>query len=308
MLESIWEDLKREFSSGNMITRLILVNVSVYVFINLLWVISGIPSGGTDHSIYDEVTRYLSISSDPWFNLTHPWVLVTNMFLHQGFMHILFNMLFLYWFGRIVGDLIGDHRILPIYLLGGLTAGLVFFASANLLPYGDGAIHYALGASGSVMAIVVAAGVLAPEYIMRLLILGDIKLKYIVAALVFFDIVATGGTNNTGGAFGHLGGAAFGWLFVSQLRNGQDLSAPVNSMVTWFKDLFSGADKSRKPKKSNKKKTKFTIIKGEGSRDNTPPPQDHQEKLDKILEKIKKEGYENLTSEEKEFLFNASNK
>lgn len=315
MLESIWEDLKREFRTGNMITRLILVNLAVFVFINLLWVISGVPTGGTAHTIYDLVSEWLSISSNGWEVLTRPWSVISNMFLHQGFFHILFNMLMLYWFGRIVGDLIGDHRILPIYLLGGLAAGLVFFISFNLLPYGNGT-GYAMGASGSVMAIIVAAGILAPDYVLRLILIGDVRLKYIVVFLVLVDIILVGGTDNTGGHWAHLGGAAFGWLFVAQLRVGNDLSAPVNKLFTNIAGLFQGKDASRsstdrrsRPKRSTTKgKSKFKIVRGEGSSDSHKPTIDEQARLDQILDKIKQQGYEQLSDEEKEFLFKASNK
>lgn len=314
MFESIWEDLQREFRMGNMITRLILVNVAVYVFINLLWVISGVPTGGESHGIYETVSQWLSISSDWYFNLTHPWVIFTNMFLHQGFMHILFNMLFLYWFGRIVGDLVGDHRILPLYILGGLCAGLIFYLSANFLPYGQGRELYALGASGSVMAVVAAAGILAPDYIMRLILIGDVKLKYIVAVLIFIDIVAIGGMDNTGGHFAHLGGAAFGWLFVTQLRQGNDLSITFNKIYNSILGLFSKSSgvtsrsSSKQKTKVGVRKNKFKIIRGDAAQDNEVRVEDHQEQLDKILEKIKQQGFDNLSAEEKEFLANASNK
>ena len=312
MINSIWEDLQREFRMGNMITRLILVNVVVYVFINLVWMIAGVASGGANYDIYDTVSQWLSLSGSGYFNLTHPWVVLTNMFLHHKLMHILFNMLFLYWFGRIVGDLIGDHRILPMYLLGGLAAGLTFFLTWKFLPYGNGtAIAY--GASGSVMCIVVAAGILAPDYIMRLILIGDVKLKYIVAFLVLVDVILIGGVNNTGGHWAHLGGAAFGWLFVSQLRNGNDLAAPVNRLFANINGIFSGnksqrAEPRRKAKAAAPRKNKFKIIRGEGASDSNEPTIDEQARLDEILVKIKKNGYDNLSTEEKEFLFKASNK
>lgn len=135
----------------------------------------------------------------------------TSMFLHEGFWHLLWNMLFLYWFGRIVGDFIGDQRILPLYLLGGLTGAVVFFISANLLPYGMGG-RFALGASAGVMAIVVAAGTISPDYIMRLLLLGDVKLKYIVAVLVFLDLILIPNGGNTGAL--RSPGRSFLWLAV----------------------------------------------------------------------------------------------
>ena len=311
MFTSIWEDLQREFRQGNMITRIILVNLGVYVFVNLVYIFFGLSSGGEDYTVYEKVVQWLSLSSDWWKILTRPWTIISSMFLHEGFWHILWNMLFLYWFGRIVGDLIGDRRILPIYVLGGLIGGLFYFASVNLLPYGGGGEHYALGASGAVMAIVMAAGVLAPDYIMRLILIGDVKLKYIVAVLIFIDLVGTGGKINTGGHFAHLGGAAFGWFFVYQLRNGTDLTEPLNRFFNMMEDYFrsfgSKAPKSRVTARK-KRRPKFTVIRGNAASDDDLPDMSHQERLDVILEKIKQSGYESLNSEEKEFLFNASNK
>jgi membrane associated rhomboid family serine protease len=211
MFNSIWEDIKREFSQGNMVTRIIIVNVIAFVSINLLWIIFRVGSGWETPELYYSVRNFFTISSSWLHNLTHPWALITHMFLHESFWHILWNMLFLYWFGRIVGDFIGNHRILPLYLLGGLFATLFYFLFGFL--YTSGATHYALGASGAVMAIVVAAGVISPDYIMRLFLLGDVKLKYIVATLVFLDLIGMASDINTGGHFAHLGGGCL-WLVV----------------------------------------------------------------------------------------------
>ena len=167
MLQSIWDDVKREFSYGNMVTRIIIVNVAVYVVVNIVWIIARISNQWTTPEWYNSFMQFFMMSSDWMHNLTHPWVLITSMFLHEGFWHILWNMLFMYWFGRIVGDFIGNQRILPIYLLGGILGGIVYFLSVNLLPYGGAGTHYALGASAAVMAIVVAAGAIAPDYVMR---------------------------------------------------------------------------------------------------------------------------------------------
>ena len=310
MLKSIWDDIKREYSYGNMVTRIVIVNVSVFVLINLVRVILWASNGGVMPSIYSEIVHFLSMSSDPWYILTHPWVIFTSMFLHEGLWHILFNMLFLYWFGRIVGDFIGNHRILPIYLMGGLVGNLFFFLSANMLAYGAGSAVFALGASGAVMAIVMASAVLAPDYQMRLILIGDVKLKYVVAVLIFLDIIALTGTN-TGGHFAHIGGVIFGALFISLLRSGTDLSAPVNSAIQWV-------TQKKTPKVSTRKKSPrvpFMVYKNEDAAKKkksnpsaAPRDDDFQQKLDAILEKIKAEGYESLTQEEKEFLFQASKK
>lgn len=240
MFQSIWEDIKKAFTQGNMVSRLLIINISVYVIVNLIWVIARISSGWEEVTWYQEFMRFFMMSSDWKHNLLHPWVIITHTFLHEGFWHILWNMLFLYWFGRILGDFLGDRRILPVYLLGGIIGGLVYFLSANLLQYGGGADHYALGASGAVLAIVAATGFLAPEYEMRLLLIGNVKLKYIVLVLLFVDIVGIGSNSNTGGHFAHLGGALFGGFFIYQLRNGFDLSEPVNKLLDRLRHFFEG--------------------------------------------------------------------
>jgi len=310
MLKSIWDDVKREYNYGNMVTRLLILNVAIFVLINLTGIILWASNGGDRPPVFREIVHFFSMSSDPWFLLTHPWVIITSMFLHEGIWHILINMLYLFWFGRIVGDFIGNHRILPLYIMGGLVGNLFFFLSAKLLAYGGGGTVYALGASGAVMAIVVASGVLAPDYRMRLILLGEVKLKYIVAVLVFLDLLGMAGNINTGGHFAHLGGAVFGAMFISLLRNGRDLSAPFNALIQWISNRGSKRNYNAKNKKP---KVPFMVYKNENAQRKTqvnaeraPSDTEFQQKLDSILEKIKASGYESLNAEEKEFLFQAS--
>lgn len=306
MFNSIWEDVKREFRTGNMITRLIIVNIAVFVLVNIIGVLMYLGNQGNMPALYQDMIHFFCISSDWKYLLTHPWGIFTNMFLHEGFWHILWNMLFLYWFGRIVGDFIGNQRVLPLYLMGGLAGGLLFFISANLLSYGGNGV-FALGASGAVMAIVVASGVIAPDYIMRLILIGDVKLKYVVAVLVFLDLIAIAHDINTGGHFAHLGGAAFGGLFVTQLRQGNDLSEPVNRLFTKIQSFFKTNGAPPRPKvvyKNVHADRKSRKQKEEKKREDTI----QQERVDAILDKIKEQGYESLSKEEKEYLFNASKK
>lgn len=317
MFTSIWEDLKREFSQGNMVTRIILANLFVFVTIVLAKLLLGFPIAGSETTIYSKILEWLMLSSDWQEALMRPWTWFTSMFLHEGLMHILWNMIILYFFGRIVGDLIGDQKVLPIYILGGLAAGLVYFISANILPYAAGSTHYALGASGAVMAMVLTAGVVAPDYVVRLILLGDVKIKYIAAFLLLVDLIAIGNNMNTGGHFAHLGGAAFGWFFVYQLKNGVDYSIKFNSFFTKLGNLFRGkvntsgdGRRTKSRSTSTKKKPKFTIIRGTAATVGEQASSDvtHQEKLDTILDKIKVNGYDSLSKDEKEFLFDASNK
>lgn len=292
-----------------MVTRLIIINVIAFVIINLVHLAFNLPGndGSSGSTMYTDILHFFCMSSDAWHVLTHPWVLITSIFLHEGFTHILFNMLFLYWFGRIVSDLIGNHRILPLYILGGIAGGIVYFITAYLLPYGAGGPTYALGASAGVMAIVVASGVLAPEYQMNLLLIGPVKLKYIVAVLVFLDLIGTSVNTNTGGAFAHLGGAAFGYFFVLQLRAGNDMSLPFNNFIDWITGLFKPTKKKEKPRKVKAVFKNKGKIFGNAVTDKKVDLS-HQEQIDSILEKIKKTGYDSLTDEEKEFLFRASKK
>lgn len=312
MFSSIWYDVKRQFSYGNMLTRIILVNIGVFVFFILAKLVM-MPIGDGDGLAYQKFLRFFMVGADWKHNLTHPWVFFTHMFLHTDFWHILWNMLLLYWFGRIVGDLLGDRRILPIYLLGGLAGGIAYFLVANLpTPWDFGS--YALGASAAFMAILVVAGKTAPDYNISLPLLGDVKLKYIVGVLFLLDLIGISNNNNSGGSFGHLGGALMGYVIAQQLQTGNDLTTPVNnilnSITSFFSNLFD--HQPRRPKMVYKnpdaKKQQARRSGSSRRRSGDADSESHQERLDAILDKIKQSGYDSLSGEEKEFLFNASKK
>jgi len=308
MFSSIWADLKREYNSGNMVTRLILVNVAAFVLINLIWLGFRLATGHMRPEWYAEIVRFFSLPSSPLYLLTHPWTIFTHMFLHEEFWHILWNMLYLYWFGRIVGGLIGDQRILPIYLLGGLAGGVVFFLSANLFPAFVGNAPYALGASAAVMAIAVASATVAPNYQMHLLLIGPVKLKWIVGVLVLLDIIFLGRDGNTGGHLAHLGGAVMGFVVIRQMQDGNDWTARINEglerILQFFQKITSGGRNAKGPKVAYRNPKHFGSRKGGGHARSDNP--DHQDQLDAILEKIKQTGYESLSQREKDFLRDAS--
>lgn len=304
MYQSILDDIKRTFRSGNMISKLIIVNVGVFMLVLFLKIILNGSSPGT--GAYDILIKNLAISSEGLDALFKPWTLISHMFLHEGFWHLIWNMLLLFWFGRIVGDFIGDNRILPLYIMGGLF-GIGFyllFAKVGLLPVG-----LALGASAAVMAIISSSAFISPDYNLRLLIIGNVPLKYVVLFLIVLDFVNIAATNNTGGHIAHLGGVIYGGFYVYLLRQGNDLADGFNNMIDGFKNIFS-RNKEVKPvvKKSpltvtHKAKTNLGRARGNSATDESMP---YQEQLDRILEKIKEKGYDNLSEEEKEFLFQAS--
>ncbi|MEO7174222.1 MAG: rhomboid family intramembrane serine protease [Saprospiraceae bacterium] len=291
-----------------MITRLVIVNVAIFLSLQLLRLILMASNGGILSASFHEILSFLSLSSDWKFLLTHPWVLVTAHFIHIGFWHLLFNMLNLYWFGRIVGDFIGNHRILPLYFLGGFAGALLFFASSQVLPFASGGTVIAYGASAAVMAMVTAAGTISPDYSMRLLILGPVKLKYIVLALLVLDFVGIANDQNTGGHFGHLGGAILGWLYVWNLRQGRDLAKPFTSLYLSLRTGLS-ARKQEKARPMPRLVYKKTMGKtDERWYESEAEEADFEGQLDIILDKIKASGYESLNQKEKDFLQEASKK
>lgn len=304
MLRSIAEDVRRQFDYGNMITRLIIINTAIFLLINLVRLGFNVTAGFNYDPRFHDVVRFFSLSADLIFDVTHPWVIITHMFLHLGFLHFLFNMLFLYWFGRIVGDFIGNHRIFPLYLMAGLFGAILYLLSAPVI-HAEGS--YAYGASASVMGFVLASGVLAPDYRMHLLLIGEVKLKYIVLVLILLDIIGIGGLDNTGGRIAHLGGAAFGWIYIAMLQRGNDLSAPVNRMMDAIRRLFSPRTTPPPMRRSSPVTVQHRTTQRAARKAKTPErsPMD-QERIDAILDKIKQSGYDSLTAEEKEFLFHAS--
>ncbi|MBK8490041.1 MAG: rhomboid family intramembrane serine protease [Saprospirales bacterium] len=317
MFESIWKDIKNAFRHGDMLTRLMLANGMLLVAGNVVKLFmvgcGGFQNGA--HERFIKFMKFFSLSSDLLFDLTHPWVIFTSMFLHENIWHALFNILFLMWFGRIVADLIGNRRILPLYLITGLAGAFLYIATAHWIYQGGG---YAYGASAAVMGIVVAAGTLAPDYLIRVIIIGDVRLKYIVIFFLLMDVIGLANMSNTGGHIAHLGGAAMGFFFIRQLQEGHDWAVPVNhlidSITDFFMRLFGG--KAPGPKVAYrdpdmKKKAKAQSTRGKGrqqGKGNSSSDVSHQEQLDAILDKIKHSGYDSLTAEEKEFLFNASKK
>lgn len=305
MFSSIWQDIKSQFSHGNMLTRIILVNIGMFLFVLLgRLLLYHIDDGET----YRTFLHFFTISSDWKHNLTHPWVIVTHMFLHEDFGHILWNMVLLYWFGRIVGDLWGDRKVLPIYLLGGLAGGLAYFLVANLpTPWDFGG--YALGASAAFMATIMVAGMTAPDYPIHLIFIGEVRLKFIVAVFMLLDLVAISWNNNSGGAFAHLGGATMGYFIV---RSRTDLTAPVNRVLDTVFGFFANLFSKKKPQRPKVVHRSANIKQQQrpAARSNQRSSDDRsqQEQIDAILDKIKQSGYESLSPSEKEFLFNASRK
>jgi len=305
VFRSILNDVRFQFQSGNTITRLIIVNVVLFLIIILFKGILLLTTPfGQHEGQFMKVVEYLFLSQDVLWDAKHPWTVLTHMFTHISFFHMLFNMLVLYWFGRIAGDLLGDHRMLPLYIFSGLAGALIYLIASPLLYTGSN-MH---GASGAIMGIVAAAGMTAPDYQMRLMFFGDVRLKYIVFGLLIIYFISLVNLDNAGGQMAHFGGAGFGFFYVHMLRQGHDLTAGFRRI------LFFLRKPPYKPAPTAKHKVIMEVRQRSGSRQREihPPPErtyiGDQERLDSILDKIKKSGFDSLEEDEKQFLHDASQK
>lgn len=297
---SIWDDLKREFSN-NIVNRLIIINVAVFLIINLVNVIVFLIY--TDRSISENITAnilsWVMLPANLMDLLKRPWTLITHMFAHYQIFHLLFNMLWLYWFGKILQEFIGGKKVLPLYVLGGFAGAFLLIIAHNIFPGLQPALPYvkALGASAGVLAIVVAAATLVPDYTVFLLFFGSVRIKFIALFLVILDLVSIPNLNS-GGHIAHLGGMLFGYIYIKQLQMGHDWSKPFNNFLDGIVNLFSSRKNPRVVYKTDSreaKKSRPTDFSG-----------DQQQRVDAILDKIARSGYDSLSKEEKEFLFRVS--
>ena len=287
---NIIDNLKLTYKNGNTLIKLIYLNVAVFLLVNILLVVFRLFN--TDASEY---INWLAIPSNLKELPLRFWTPVTYMFLHKGFYHILFNMLMLYWFGKLFLAYFSEKQLLSLYILGGLGAALVYVAAYNTFPYYSAAAFYSvlLGASGSIMAIVVATAVRAPNAEMNLLLIGRVKLIYIALATVLISVFSLTGKNG-GGEMAHLGGALTGYLFVVFDKKGTDITVFITRIVDFFVNLFRP-----KPKL---KTTKFNAQRMSPEEYNQNKARTEAE-IDRILDKIKTSGYESLNAEEKRKLF-----
>ncbi|MEE9439533.1 MAG: rhomboid family intramembrane serine protease [Saprospiraceae bacterium] len=296
MVTSIIDDIKQSFRSGNMVTRIIIINIAIYMVTALMEAFA--PS-----FYHSTIIKWLAMPGAPIQLLYKPWTIITSLFVHAGLGHVIWNMLIFYWFGRIVGDLIGDRHILPIYLVGGIVGNIAFMISSVLYPHIIGS--YAIGASAAVMATAIIAGLINPDHEIRLLFLGIIKIKFIILAIVFFDLLGIGKQDNTGGHIAHLGGMMMGWFYMLQLGKGNDIANLINSWIGQIGNLF---DKKREQKKFSRSHMTVSFKSDKVKSKTQQHTNIEQEEIDDILDKIKKDGYGNLSDIDKEILFKASKK
>lgn len=286
---TIFNSIKRNFLNGSMLMKLIFINIGIFVILRLLGVVFMFTGDGLD------LLSWIGVPANIFTFAFRPWTAITYMFVQYDILHILFNMLWLYWFGIMFLNLFTQKQLLALYIYGGLGGAIFFLLLYNLLPISIIGGGLLIGASASVIAIVVATAMRAPNYPVNLLFFGAIKLKWIAIVTIFIDVISVTSTN-AGGHLSHLGGALIGFLFAYYFAKGKDITLPFNKAMDKIVALFSkrGIYVGKKPKKQKAKPQ--------------DSPKSNVAEMDAILDKIKKSGYKALTEEEKNKLFDISRK
>ena len=272
------DNLKREFGIANMLNKLIYINVFSFLVLNIFSVIFSLLL--IDISSIKELLMLPSSTEEV---IKKPWSLISYMFIHDNFIHLLFNLIWLHFGGKLFLQYLNQKQLLYTYILGGLFGGILFIIAFNnlpaLIPYGENA--KALGASASVLAIFFAIATYIPNFQVSIPFIGFIKLKHIALIYIILDFLNIP-NGNAGGHIAHLGGAIFGFFYVKQFTQ-KSAKNKQNQFLSYLKNIFNFQ------KSKNKKSYKM-------------------KEIDLILEKISKSGYNSLTKIEKELLFKSSKK
>ena len=281
---SFQSDIRYWLRQGNTVNHLLLWNIIVFLGINILYIVNTFsPANPAFSWTFDQLALHSQLSTF----IIKPWGIITYMFTHVEIFHMFFNMLNLYWFGNLFRGFLGNKRILPLYLMGGITGGLLYMLCYNLFLGGYASTM--VGASASVMCILVACATLMPNYEIGLLFLGNVKLKWLALGLIALGIVSIP-RGNLGGIISHMGGALFGFFYIRILQNGTDLCKPL----IWLFDADTRRESKQKQARMKPKKSPLKVVK--------KPEDNSQLRLDQLLDKINEKGYQSLSAEEKAWL------
>lgn len=296
MATTIETALKR-FASATMLMKIVVINIAVFLVLNIISIVMIFAGEESGRFI---VEQWVAMPGNFGRLARHAWTPLSYMFSQIEPLHLIFNMLWLYWFGIVFQLLSTPKRMIGLYLLGGLGGAALYLLAVNTIPYFAGHGGLLIGSSASVIAIVTATAIMAPDYRMNLLFLGAVSLKWIAIVTIGIDLVSVTGSN-AGGHIAHLGGAAVGAIFALGLKRGHDITAPLNSLIDAIVNLFR-----RRPK------VRPARFRASGA-PSAPRPKApsaasaaDQAELDNILDKIKKSGYSSLTADERARLFDVS--
>ena len=291
---TIFDEIKQSYKSGSLLNKLIYINIGVFLAIHIGIILLVLTNQIERTQGMLDILKFLAVPADLGDLARRPWTMFTYMFTHGMLYHILFNLLVLYWFGRLFVMEFGVKKLLSTYILGGLAGGLLFVIFYNIFPFFDDvrSESIATGASASIMAIMIAVAVVVPNKRMNLILIGPVKIIYI-ALFIFVTSTILDFTDNTGGKIAHIGGALVGWWFASAHKKGKDFARGFERFLESFSGLFK---KREKMKVTHKRPTDDFQYNQQKATE--------QQEIDRILDKISKGGYDSLSKGEKEKLFN----
>lgn len=277
--------------------QLILINVVIFIFLAILYVISTV-AGYSDW--FSFLQKQFTLSPQLNEFIYKPYTLITYAFSHSlnDIWHIFFNMISLYWFGRLFIEYLGNDRLIAVYVLGALAGGFIYLILFNTVPFFEQRAGIGMvGASASIYAIMIACATLIPDYTFFLLLFGPVRIKYIALFFILISFIGTVSAN-AGGNLAHLGGAAIGYIYVKQLQSGRNIGSWISYLLDRLKSIFSVI--MRSPQVHRKKETPGSS--------RAVSSQVSQQEIDAILDKISESGYDSLSKDEKEKLFRAGNR
>jgi membrane associated rhomboid family serine protease len=298
----VLEEFKNAFQRpNNAHVQLIFINVLVFLVLAVLYVFS---TAGGFSVFFESIHAQLAIPAPILSFLAKPWTIITYSFVHDltGIFHILFNMLAFYWFGKVFIEYLGSDKLISVYVLGAIAGGVSYLLVYNTIPFyiEKMPLHGMVGASAAVYAVLVATATLLPDYTFFLLFLGPVRIKYIALVYIVISFLGSVG-GNAGGNIAHLGGALIGFVYIKQLQVGVNWGGWITITLDWIRGMFTTRSKVKVTYRSAEPKAK-------SSKTTAGPGKASQDEIDAILDKISDRGYESLSKEEKEKLFNASKK
>lgn len=297
---TIHEEIRLQWRTGGAVKRLLFINIGVFLLVQAVGLI-GVLS---QHPWWEELLlEQLMGSGFPGVLLRHPWTVITYMFTHQGVMHILWNMLMFWFSGQLFQGLLGERRLVGNYVLGGIAGFAVYFLGGLLPPdVNPGAGLPILGASAAVMSVFIGIASYQPDMEVGLMFAGQVKLKWVALFMLAIDLIAIKQGDNTGGHLAHLGGALYGFLAARQLKQGSDWSLAFVNGISRIGGLFGRSSGPRMRVAKRMEQRRRVLV----DEDFNAARKQKQERVDAILDKISRSGYDSLSKEEREFLFKAS--
>lgn len=299
-MNEIWAEIKERFRKGDVLTRLIFVNGAGFVLMLLFQIVYGLvtaESFGFSKGIFQHFLG-LPLNNFEGF-LYKPYTILTHFFIHHDILHVGFNMLLLYFLGKLFLNYFSQKQFLGLYMMGGLITGLGLILATTLSPLFTASVP-AVGASAAVMSIVIGITFYAPNTIVRLFGVIPIKLMWVGIFMVVQDLLKFD-QSNTAGHLGHLIGAGVGYWFAASFKQGKDITQWMTKLINTVNGIF-------KPKPKMKVVYNQQKVRKMTDEEYNVNQKVTQSEIDSILDKISASGYSSLTKREKDILFQYSNK